>query len=88
MAAKEDFILVFPLGTMGVQTLKVHVSPLSLKDIALQIIRKQELVYGTMCLVQTYQRETIGIVYFGEGDKLKFFVEDNDVERVDEMEDR
>jgi len=84
--AKEDFILVFPKGMCGEKTIKVHVNPFSVRNVVKQILESQELVFGTICLVQDVFDNILMVVTASKG--IQFFTEDDDVEQIKETEDK
>ena len=86
--AKEDFILVFPKGMCGEKTIKVHVSPFSVRNVVKQILESQELVFGTICVVQDFYGSVMMIACRTESKGIKFFTEDDDVEQIKETEDK
>ncbi len=75
---KKDYILVFPKGMCGEQTIKVHVSPFAIQRVVTQILETQELVFGQICLVKDLLYDSIlavAVKYSG----VQFFLEDNDL---------
>lgn len=84
--AKEDFVLVFPKGMCGEKTIKVHVSPFSIRNVVKQILESQELVFGTICIVQDTLDNILMIAAANNG--VQFFTEDDDVEQIKGTEDK
>ncbi len=84
--SKEDFILIFPKGMCGEKTIKVHVSPFTIKEVVKQILESQELVFGTICLVQDVLDKVLMVAVKANG--IKFFTEDDDIEQIKETEDK
>lgn len=75
---KKDYILVFPKGMCGEQTIKIYVSPFAMQRIVTQILETQELVFGQICLVKDLLHDNIlaiAVKYSG----VQFFLEDNDL---------
>lgn len=84
---KEDFVLVFPLGMCDEKTIKVHISPFSVKEVVKQILKSQGLVFGTLCIVQDIYDNILVIAYYTESNGVKFFTEDDEVKQIKETED-
>lgn len=75
---KKDYILIFPKGMCGEQTIKVHVSPFAIQRVVAQILETQELVFGLICLVKERTSDDIlavAVKHHG----VQFFTEDNDL---------
>ena len=76
--AKQDFILVFPLGICGEKTINVHTSPVSVTSVAAQIIKSQGLVFGDLCIIKDTKENVWAIEYSGEKDQEpKVYTQDN-----------
>lgn len=76
--AKQDFILVFPLGICGEKTINVHTSPVSVTSVAAQVIKSQGLVFGDLCIIKDTDDNVWAIEYCGEKDQEpKVYTQDN-----------
>lgn len=87
---KQDYVLVFPNGMCGSNTINVNMNPLSVREVVKQIIVSQPLVFGDLCIIKDAKENVIGIAYQGERDGcgVTFYTEDNEVvEQIKQTEE-
>lgn len=87
---KQDYVLVFPNGMCGQNTITVSMNPLSVRAVVKQIIVSQPLVFGDLCIIKDDNEDVIGIAYQGERDGcsgVTFYTEDNEVEQIKQTEE-
>jgi len=86
-----EFVLVFPEGMCGKKTINVTASPLSIKDIASQVLKSQCMVFGTICMICEAANDDNVLAFLRMDDraKIKFYTEDtNAIQQVKETEDK
>lgn len=82
---KKTFIFEFPNAKA---TINVETSPLCVKDLAIQYLDKQNLVFGTLCLIRDgFSEEILAIACYASADngKIKFFTEDESINDIVEL---
>lgn len=84
---KQVFIFEFPKANA---TIKVEVSPLCVKEMAIQYLKNQDVVFGSICLIEDVEENILAIACYSEGGRggIKFFTEDDSVNDIKEMEER
>ncbi len=89
LQTKEDYTLMFPCGMCGEKTINVHTNPLSVKDVAAQVMKSQSLVFGDLCIIKDRWDNVLGIAYQGDrdGNGPRFYTEDDDVKQIKMTED-
>lgn len=87
--AKQDFILVFPLGICGEKTINVHTTPASVTSVAAQVIKSQGLVFGDLCIIKDNNGNVWAIEYYGDRDKEpKVYTEDDILTQIKATEEK
>lgn len=85
--AKQDFILVFPLGICGEKIINVHTTPVSVTSVAAQVIKSQGLVFGDLCIIKDKDDNVWAIEYYGDKDKEpKVYTQDDILVQIKESE--
>lgn len=84
---KQDYVLIFPNGMSGEKTIRLYLNPLMVKDVVKQIMESQPLVFGETCIIQDGHNNVLGISYQGEKGGIRFYTEDDVVEKIKETEE-
>ena len=82
---KQTFFFEFPMTNA---TIKVSESPLNIKDLSIAFLKRQDEVFGEMCVIKDNRHDTIAIACYAQGDsnEIKFFTEDRSVCSIKEFE--
>lgn len=82
---KQTFFFEFPMTNA---TIKVSASPLYVKDLAITFLKRQDEVFGEMCVIKDSRQDTIAIACYAQSDsnEIKFFTEDSSVCSIKEFE--
>lgn len=82
---KQIFIFEFPKANA---TINAEVSPLCVKGMAIQYLKKQDAVFGDLCLIKDDKGNVLAIACYAQEDSnvVKFFTEDESINNIKAME--
>lgn len=83
---KQTFIFDFPQAKA---TINVEVNPLCVKDTAIKYLKRQDIVFGTLCLIKDDKGNVLAVACYAQEDsaEVKFFTEDESINELKIIEE-